>query len=79
MVGTTPGEFLSGGSGRDSIAGNNGENDLLIGGLGKDTVIATAEPVVLYLRDGQRDLYAGINNPAIDILQLDNGLDGLLT
>jgi Ca2+-binding RTX toxin-like protein len=74
IVGTQPGEFLSGGGGPDSITGG-GPDDLLVGGLGKDTVTVAAEPVTLYLRDGHRDEYSGVNNPDEDILTLDNGLD----
>jgi Ca2+-binding RTX toxin-like protein len=74
IVGTEPGEFLSGGDGPDSITGG-GPDDLLVGGLGKDTVTVAAEPVTLYLRDGHRDQYSGVNNPDEDILTLDDGLD----
>jgi hypothetical protein len=71
IVGTVPGEFLSGGNGPDSITGG-GADDLIVGGLGKDNVHVAAEPVTLYLRDGKRDHYTGVNNVDEDILQLDS-------
>jgi len=74
IVGTIPGEFLSGGAGADSIQGG-GATDIIIGGSGTDTVRAAAEPVSLFLADGQADDYSGISTPAEDVLQLDNGLD----
>jgi Ca2+-binding RTX toxin-like protein len=71
IIGTVAGEFLSGGNGPDSITGG-GANDLIVGGLGKDTVSVADEPVTLYLRDGKRDHYRGVNNVDEDILELDS-------
>jgi FG-GAP-like repeat/RTX calcium-binding nonapeptide repeat (4 copies) len=74
ITGATGGEFLSGGAGADSITGG-GVNDLIVGGKGEDTVVVTAEPVTLYLRDGKPDDYSGVNDPTEDILILDPNLD----
>ena len=78
IIGTSAGEFLSGGGGNDSIS-SGGASDLVVGGTGDDSVKVTAEPVTLYLRDGQADQYSGITDPSIDVLQLDAGLDVLVT
>jgi hypothetical protein len=78
IIGTSAGEFLSGGGGNDSIS-SGGASDLVVGGTGDDSVKVNAEPVTLYLRDGQADQYSGITDPSIDVLQLDAGLDVLVT
>ncbi|MGA2231470.1 MAG: putative Ig domain-containing protein [Tepidisphaeraceae bacterium] len=77
ITGATGGEFLSGGAGANSVHGG-GANDLLVGGGGNDTVIVAAEPVSLYLINGQPNKYGGVSNPSEDILQLDS-LDSPLT
>jgi Ca2+-binding RTX toxin-like protein len=71
IVGTVAGEFLSGGAGNATITGG-GVNDLLVGGSGTDTVRVAAEPVTLYLANGNPDRYTGVNDAAEDILQLDS-------
>jgi Ca2+-binding RTX toxin-like protein len=76
IVGTVAGEFLSGGGGPDSIIGG-GVDDLMVGGLGRDTIHVAAEPVTLYMRDGKVDQITGVNDQAIDVLQIDQGLDVL--
>jgi len=76
IIGTGAGEFLSGGFGADSIRGA-GAQDIIVGGLGKDTVTAAAEPVALYLNDGKVDEYNSVQDPFVDILELD-GSDQVL-
>ncbi|MGA2233020.1 MAG: hypothetical protein ABSH22_19130, partial [Tepidisphaeraceae bacterium] len=71
ITGATGGEFISGGAGANSVHGG-GVNDLLVGGGGNDTVIVAAEPVSLYLINGQPNEYGGVSNPSEDILQLDS-------
>jgi Ca2+-binding RTX toxin-like protein len=71
VVGTVAGEFLSGGSGNATIQGG-GTDDLLVGGLGTDTVRVAAEPVTLYLDNGNANRYTGVDNPDEDVLQLDS-------
>jgi RTX calcium-binding nonapeptide repeat (4 copies)/Putative Ig domain len=78
IVGTIPGELLSGGTGADSIQGGGGAGDIIDGGKGKDTVAVAAEPVTLYLADGKADEYSGINNPDEDVLDLDPSLDTVI-
>jgi Ca2+-binding RTX toxin-like protein len=78
IVGTHAGEFLSGGSGANLVKGG-GVSDLLVGGSGSDSVAVAAEPVVLYLRNGEPDQYKGVTDPAEDLLQLDTGVDSLVS
>jgi Ca2+-binding RTX toxin-like protein len=78
ITGTRGNEFLSGGAGANLIHGG-GVSDLLVGGGGNDSVAVKAEPVVLDLRNGQPDEYTGVANPSEDILELDTGLDSLVS
>ena len=69
IVGTVPGEFLSGGEGENSIHGG-GASDTLLGGDGADTVAAAAEPVSIYLNLNSAGVYGGVSDPSEDILQI---------
>jgi Ca2+-binding RTX toxin-like protein len=76
IVGTTAGNFLSGGGGSgDSITGN-AASDLIVGGSqGGNSVVVNKEPVTLDLKNGFADTYGGIQDPSIDIIDIDLGLD----
>jgi FG-GAP-like repeat/RTX calcium-binding nonapeptide repeat (4 copies)/Putative Ig domain len=77
ITGTTPGNFLSGGVGPDTLQGGTSAdaNDLLVGGKGKDSIVVAAEPVTVYVEDGVdgNDTVTGVTNQSEDIIESDPG------
>jgi uncharacterized repeat protein (TIGR03803 family) len=78
IVGTSAGDFLSGGGGKkDSITGQ-ADSDLIVAGTdGLNNIAVGAEPITLQTKNGIADTVTGVNFPSEDIIVDDVGVDSI--